>query len=115
MLLVIFKNLRWVLASVGIVIASVACTRALLVIWRAQLSMVSSMLNSLVTVISIGTTTHIIVYYREQRSATGSARGDRADAAGIVASGDVDGDHDRGRISRHCWSRTSCRFEVLPS
>jgi len=68
MLLVMFKNLRWVLASVGIVIASVACTRALLVIWGAQLSMVSSMLNSLVTVISIGTTTHIIVYYRELRS-----------------------------------------------
>lgn len=68
MLLVMFKNVRWVLASVGIVIASVACTRAVLVIWGAQLSMVSSMLNSLVTVISIGTTTHIIVYYREQRA-----------------------------------------------
>jgi len=68
MLLVIFRNLRWVLASVGIVIASVALTRAMLVIWGAQLSMVSSMLNSLVTVISIGTTTHIIVYYREMRA-----------------------------------------------
>ena len=68
MLLVMFKNVRWVLASVGIVIASVACTRAILVIWGAQLSMVSSMLNSLVTVISIGTTTHIIVYYRELRA-----------------------------------------------
>lgn len=68
MLFVMFKNVRWVLASVGIVIASVACTRAILVIWGAQLSMVSSMLNSLVTVISIGTTTHIIVYYREQRA-----------------------------------------------
>ncbi|MEJ7594105.1 MAG: MMPL family transporter [Planctomycetaceae bacterium] len=68
MLLVIFKNPRWVLASVGIVIASVTCTRAVLVIAGAQLSMVSSMLNSLVTVISIGTTTHIIVYYRGLRS-----------------------------------------------
>ncbi|HQZ66347.1 MAG TPA: MMPL family transporter [Planctomycetaceae bacterium] len=68
MLLVIFKNVRWVLASIGIVIASVTCTRALLVIAGAQLSMVSSMLNSLVTVISIGTTTHIIVYYRELRT-----------------------------------------------
>lgn len=68
MLLVIFKNLRWVLASVGIVIASVTCTRAVLVIAGVQLSMVSSMLNSLVTVISIGTTTHIILYYRELRS-----------------------------------------------
>ncbi len=68
MLLVIFKNLRWVLASVGIVIASVTCTRAVLVIAGVQLSMVSSMLNSLVTVISISTTTHIILYYRELRS-----------------------------------------------
>ena len=68
MLLVIFKNLRWVLASLGIVIASVTCTRAVLVIAGVQLSMVSSMLNSLVTVISIGTTTHIIVYYRELRA-----------------------------------------------
>ncbi len=68
MLLVIFKNLRWVVASIGIVVASVTCTRALLVIAGAQLSMVSSMLNSLVTVISIGTTTHIIVYYRELRA-----------------------------------------------
>lgn len=68
MLLVIFKNVRWVLASVGIVIASVTCTRAVLVIAGAQLSMVSSMLNSLVTVISISTTTHIIVHYRELRS-----------------------------------------------
>ena len=68
MLLLIFKHPRWVLASVGIVIGSVACTRALLVLAGAQLSMVSSMLNSLVTVISIGTTTHIIVYYRELRA-----------------------------------------------
>lgn len=72
MLLVIFKNVRWVLASIGIVIASVTCTRALLVIAGAQLSMVSSMLNSLVTVISIGTTTHIIVYYRELRAELGA-------------------------------------------
>lgn len=67
-LLIIFRNIRWVLASVGIVIISVVCTRAVLVLSGAQLSMVSSMLNSLVTIISIGTTTHIIVYYRELRS-----------------------------------------------
>lgn len=66
-LLLIFHNIRWVLASVGIVIASVVFTRALLVLAGAQLSMVSSMLNSLVTIISIGTTTHIIVYYRDLR------------------------------------------------
>ncbi len=68
MLMIIFRNVRWVLVSVGIVITSVVCTRALLVLAGAQLSMVSSMLNSLVTIISISTTTHIIVYYRELRA-----------------------------------------------
>lgn len=68
MLLVIFRNIRWVLASLGIVITSVVCTRALLVLFGSQLSMVSSMLNSLVTIISISATTHIIVYYRELRA-----------------------------------------------
>ena len=64
---IIFRNVRWVLASAGIVIVSVIATRASFVIVGAQLSMVSSMLNSLVTIISIGTTTHIIVHYRELR------------------------------------------------
>ena len=68
MLLVIFRNVRWVLASVGIVIASVALYASDSGHLGRQLSMVSSMLNSLVTVISIGTTTHIIVYYRELRA-----------------------------------------------
>jgi predicted RND superfamily exporter protein len=65
---VIFRNVRWVLASVGIVLVSVIATRAAFVIVGAKLSMVSSMLNSLVTIISIGTTTHIIVHYRELRA-----------------------------------------------
>lgn len=67
MLLVIFRDVRWVLASIGIVIGSVTCTRAALVVFGSQLSMVSSMLNSLVTIIAISTTTHIIVHYRELR------------------------------------------------
>ena len=68
MLLAIFQDVRWVVASVGIVTGSVVCTRATLVLAGAQLSMVSSMLNSLVTIISVSTTTHIIVHYRELRS-----------------------------------------------
>jgi predicted RND superfamily exporter protein len=67
-LLLIFRNVRWVLASMGIVLASVVLTRAAFVVFGAKLSMVSSMLNSLVTIISIGTTTHILVHYRELRS-----------------------------------------------
>jgi hypothetical protein len=68
MLQLIFRQFRYVLAAVGIVVASVTATRALLVLAGAQLSMVSSMLNSLVTIISISTTTHIIVHYRELRA-----------------------------------------------
>ncbi len=64
----IFHNVRWVIASVGIVILSVITTRSMFVLAGARLSMVSSMLNSLVTIISIGTTTHIIVHYRELRT-----------------------------------------------
>ncbi len=64
---VIFGSLRWVLSAIGIVVASVVCTRAVLVLSGARLSMVSSMLNSLVTVISVATTMHILVRYREHR------------------------------------------------
>jgi predicted RND superfamily exporter protein len=71
MLLLIFRSLRWVLASLLIVIGSVTFTRALLVLAGTQLSMVSSMLNSLVTIIAISTTTHIIVHYRELRTQNG--------------------------------------------
>ncbi|MFN9973007.1 MAG: MMPL family transporter, partial [Phycisphaerae bacterium] len=38
MLFVIFRQLRWVLASVGIVVASVTMTRAVLVLADAELS-----------------------------------------------------------------------------
>jgi predicted RND superfamily exporter protein len=71
MLLWIFRGLRWVAGSLLVVLGAVAATRALLVLAGAQLSMVSSMLNSLVTVIAISTTTHITVHYRELRMQVG--------------------------------------------
>ena len=66
-LVAMFRSLRWVLAPVGLVLGSVAVTRAILYLVGAQLSMVSSMLNSLVTVIGIATCMHVIVHYRELR------------------------------------------------
>lgn len=66
-LLLIFRGLRWVICSIGIVISAVLITRAALVLSGAQLSMVSSMLNSLVTVISVATTMHVIVHFRDYR------------------------------------------------
>jgi hypothetical protein len=68
MLLAIFRSFRWVAAPLLIVVGSVLCTRAALVLAGARLSMVSSMLNSMVTIIAVGTSTHIIVHYRELRS-----------------------------------------------
>ncbi|MFM7058566.1 MAG: efflux RND transporter permease subunit [Planctomycetota bacterium] len=68
MLLLIFRSPRWVVAPLLIVVGSVLCTRAALVLVGARLSMVSSMLNSMVTIIAIGTSTHIIVHYRELRT-----------------------------------------------
>ncbi|MDG2130873.1 MAG: MMPL family transporter [Fuerstiella sp.] len=66
-LVAMFSSLRWVLAPVGLVLGSVVATRAILYLVGAQLSMVSSMLNSLVTVIGIATCMHVIVHYRELR------------------------------------------------
>ena len=66
-LLLMFRSLRWMLAPVGLVLGSVVATRAVLVLVGAELSMVSSMLNSLVTVIGIATCMHVIVHYRDLR------------------------------------------------
>ena len=68
-LLLMFRGLRWLLAPVGLVLGSVVLTRAFLVLVGAELSMVSSMLNSLVTVIGIATFMHVIVHYRDLRNA----------------------------------------------
>ncbi len=72
-LLTMFRGFRWMLAPVGLVLGSVVATRALLSLAGAELSMVSSMLNSLVTVIGIATCMHIIVHYRDIRKEQGVA------------------------------------------
>lgn len=68
-LAIMFRGIRWVLMPVGIVLSSVILTRAALVLVGAELSMVSSMLSSLVTVIGIATCMHVIVHYRDLRTA----------------------------------------------
>lgn len=67
-LAVLFRRIRWVLLPVGVVLSSVIVTRAVLVLVGAELSMVSSMLSSLVTVIGIATCMHVIVHYRDLRT-----------------------------------------------
>jgi len=66
-LLALFRGIRWMLSAIGLVLGTVICTRAILVLSGSELSMVGSMLNSLVTVIGIATCMHVIVYYRDLR------------------------------------------------
>jgi hypothetical protein len=54
--------------SIVLVAATVAWTKAILVLCGMRLSMVSSMLNSLVTIVGIATVMRVMVYYREQRA-----------------------------------------------
>jgi uncharacterized protein len=64
----LFRSVRWVLLSVLVVAVTVTWTKALLEICGLRLSMVSSMLNSLVTIVGIATVMRVMVYYREQRA-----------------------------------------------
>jgi predicted RND superfamily exporter protein len=66
-LIVLFRSLRWVLLPLLIVVVTIRWTEALFVVSGVQLSMVSSMLNSLVTIIGVATVTHLAVHYRELR------------------------------------------------
>lgn len=64
----LFRSFRWVVLSIVLVAATVAWTKAILVLCGMRLSMVSSMLNSLVTIVGIATVMRLMVYYREQRT-----------------------------------------------
>jgi uncharacterized protein len=64
----LFRSFRWVVLSIVLVAATVAWTKAILVLFGMRLSMVSSMLNSLVTIVGIATVMRLMVYYREQRA-----------------------------------------------
>ena len=68
-LFLLFRRLRWVMLPLLVVICSILWTEAILVLGNFQLSMVSSMLNSLVTIIGIATVAHVAVHFQElQRS-----------------------------------------------
>ena len=64
---VLFRSIRWMLLPLIVVQVTLVWTKALLVLSGMQLSMVSSMLNSLVTIIGIATVMHITLHYRENR------------------------------------------------
>ena len=64
---VLFRSVRWMLLPLLVVQVTLVWTKALLVLSGMQLSMVSSMLNSLVTIIGIATVMHITLRFREHR------------------------------------------------
>jgi predicted RND superfamily exporter protein len=70
-LLVLFRNLRWVLLPLAVTGTAVLWTLATLQLWGSELSMVSSMLNSLVTIVGVSIVTHAAVTYREWRRRLG--------------------------------------------
>ena len=58
--------LRWVMLTLLVVLVSIVWTEALLVLSGLRLSMVSSMLNSLITIIGVATSMHVLLFFREQ-------------------------------------------------
>ncbi|MGE0376566.1 MAG: RND family transporter, partial [Planctomycetaceae bacterium] len=65
---VLFRSLRWMVLPLVIVHAALVWTKAILVLSGMQLSMVSSILTSLITIIGIATVTHVTVRFREMRN-----------------------------------------------
>lgn len=65
-LLLLLQRVRWVVLPVLVVVVSIVWTEALFVISGLRLSMVSSMLNSLVTIIGVQTAMHVSLYFRDQ-------------------------------------------------
>lgn len=72
-ILVMFRSVRWMVLPVIIVQLALLWTKALLVCSGVRLSMVSSMLNSLATIIGIATVMHVTVRFRD-RSLAGRDR-----------------------------------------
>ena len=64
-LLLCFRSLRWMIIAAAVVQSSLAMTRLILVASGAELSLVSTMFSSVVTVIAVAATMHWIVRFRE--------------------------------------------------
>ena len=64
----LFRSFRWVLLPFLVVQVTLLWTKAALVVGQLRLSMVSSMLDSLVTIISVATVVHVTLCFRELRT-----------------------------------------------
>lgn len=63
----LFRSFRWVILPLMVVMVTIVWTEAVLVLSRIRLSMVSSMLNSLITIIGVATVMHVTIHFRHLR------------------------------------------------
>lgn len=66
-ILILFRNLRWVVLPILLIHATLIWTKGLLQLTDMKLSMVSSMLTSLVTIIGVATMMHVTLVFRKAR------------------------------------------------
>ncbi len=64
LLLLGFRSLRWALINIALIQWSLIVSRGLMVAFRWDITMVSSMMSSLVTVIAVATLMHWLIGYR---------------------------------------------------
>jgi len=71
-ILICFRRLRWMVATLLVVHVSIYLTEALLAASGLQLTLVSSMLAAIVAVVAIATMVHLIVWFLHQAPDAGS-------------------------------------------
>ena len=67
-LLLCFRSFRWLVVPLAVVLLALWATRGALAVAGLKLTMVSTMLSAMITVVGIGTVTHVIVEFRRQRA-----------------------------------------------
>jgi predicted RND superfamily exporter protein len=68
-ILLVLRTIKWLLVAAVVVGWSQAVTSGLLAVLGFQQSMISSLLGSIITVIGVATTVHLVVRYRMHRAA----------------------------------------------
>lgn len=84
-IVVCFRSLRWVVIPLAVVQLSLWLTYGLLVWGGFRMTLVSGMLSAIVTVVGIATAVHVLVAFREGRSAGLSTRMALAESARRMA------------------------------
>ncbi len=80
-----FRSLRWVAISLAVVQWTLWLTYGSLYLGDVRLTLVSGMLSAIVTVVGIATTVHVLIAFRDARTAGLAPRAALADAARRMA------------------------------